>query len=148
MSIRLRWISAIIPAILLLVISGCQQNPEPTPTANPPTPGVLPSITLQFVTRTPVVFLTRTPTPNDGRAHIGIGDNYFEPQAVTVKAGTEVEWWHGGNGTHTITSLDGKFPVIFPSFASRNRVKFDVPGLYTYVCAFHAGMGGTIRVVE
>ena len=143
----LRWVGIAILVILTLVQAGCLGT-SVSPAESQPISTVGPTITLRLFTRTPIVFASRTPTPNDGMAHIAIGDNYFEPAIITIKIRTVVEWWHGGNGTHTITSLQDKWPTIFPAYGSRHRVSFDAPGLYTYVCAFHSGMGGTIKVED
>lgn len=140
---NLRWL-AIASLGIVTMIQGCV-SPGFSPAELQATARARPSITLLF-TRTPFRFPTRTPTPNDGLAHIAIGDNFFDPAEVTIKVGTIVEWWHSGNGTHSITSLQGKWAPIFPAFGSRSRVNFDTPGVYLYVCSYHAGMGGSIKV--
>ena len=145
-----RTVTGLVNIILILIfalMAGCGTVTfSPTPTTSAPI--ARPSITLLSTTRTPIVFPSRTPTPNDGAVHIVIGDNYFEPSNITIKIGTMIEWRHAGNGTHTITSLEAKWSVIFPAFGSRNRVSIDTAGVYNYVCAFHSGMGGTIKVID
>jgi plastocyanin len=132
-------------AILVLCVMGCVAVTGKPPVASPAlTPSARP--TFRTFTRTPIVFPTRSPTPSDGTARIQIGDNFFEPYDVSIRVGMTVEWQHTGSGTHTITSLQGEWQSINPAFGSRNRVSFNTPGVYTYVCAFHSGMGGVIRV--
>lgn len=139
-----RWL-AIAGLVVLIMLQGGCSDPSLSRVEIQSTQSARPSITLLF-TRTPIVFPSRTPTPNDGVAHIAIGDNYFDPSNLTIKVGTVVEWWHSGNGTHSITSLQSKWSTVFPAIGSRNRVSFDVPGIYAYICAYHSGMGGTIKV--
>jgi plastocyanin len=141
------WVTQPILVLFFVLLTGCGTEGI-SPTKTTAAPIARPSITLLLTTRTPFVFPSRTPTPNDGAAHIVIGDNYFDPTSLTIKVGTMVEWWHAGGGMHSITSLESKWTSIFPGVGSRNRVSFETPGFYSYVCAFHSGMGGTIQVIE
>ncbi len=142
---RIRWFPKSILVVFIFLVTGCGAA-SASPTPGTPTPIAFP--TIRLFTRTPVVFPTRSPTPNDGIARIQIGDNYFEPSDVTIRPGTVVEWWHSGNGTHTITSLQGEWPLIYPAFGNRYRISFNTRGVFAYVCSFHSGMSGTIKVVD
>ncbi len=112
------------------------------------TPTLIACPTLRSVTRTPIIFPTRSPTPNDGTARTGVGDDYFDPSALTIKSEPVVEWRHSGARAHSITSFEGKWLLIYPAFGSRYQMSFDIPGTFAFVRSFHPGIGGTIRVVS
>ena len=103
---------------------------------------------LRVGTPTRIVFQAATPTPNDGITRITVGDDYFEPAVAIIKAGTTVEWWHGGGKEHTIASLKNDFPTIMPGYGGRYRMSFDIPGEFPYTCSLHSGMNGMIKVVH
>ena len=142
---RIRWFPKSILVVIIFLVTGCGAA-SASPTPETPIPGAFP--TIRLFTRTPVVFPTRSPTPNDGISRIQIGDNYFEPSDVTIRRGMVVEWWNSGNGIHTITSLQGAWPLIYPAFGNRYRISINTHGVFAYVCSFHSGMNGTIRVVD
>lgn len=65
----------------------------------------------------------------------------FEPQTLTVQAGTTVTWVNG-NITHTVTADDGTFDSGFLGSGETFDVLFDTPGSYPYFCLPHGGPGG------
>lgn len=79
---------------------------------------------------------------------ISVGEDFFYPAEVIIKVGTSVEWSHGGIRAHNITSVNGSWDSVFFDVGSRYRMSFNTPGVYEYFCAFHSGMGGTVRVVH
>jgi plastocyanin len=98
----------------------------------------------------PVTFTATATAP--GQVAIEVGNNFFDPDARTVIAGTTVVWTWTGTGliSHSVESTGAPG---FPSSATlagngqsySNR--FDAPGTYTYQCAVHgAAMSGTITV--
>lgn len=78
---------------------------------------------------------------------IRIVDFGFDPQTVTIAAGTTVTWTNTGNATHTATSTSGN---VFDSKTLRNgqtfSFKFDQAGTFAYRCEIHPSMTGTITV--
>ena len=88
----------------------------------------------------------------------------FQPQALTVAAGTEVTWVNEDNVDHTVTSgrqkaggvpgvnegrpakPDGIFNEILPGTGDTVSVTFDEQGTYAYFCEIHAAMTGEIVV--
>jgi len=71
----------------------------------------------------------------------------FAAGALTVTAGTTVEWRNDDPLAHTVVAADGSFDsgLIDPGATWRHR--FDVPGTYAYTCRPHPFMHGTITVV-
>lgn len=86
----------------------------------------------------------------------------FEPEELTVKAGTTVTWkvsdsvGHtvttgtfelGGDGLRTSENPDGRIdkPIGAGKEASYT---FTEPGTYTYYCSIHKGMSGEVTVTE
>ncbi len=81
---------------------------------------------------------------------VKISNFKFDPQELTVKAGTSVEWTDEG-GRHTVEADDGSFKSETLTAGGRFEHKFDTPGVYAYYCAFHGDkhgvdMAGTITV--
>ncbi len=72
----------------------------------------------------------------------------FDPEPVEVEAGAKIEWVNDDDANHTATSDDGS------SFDTGNLdagqtsepITLDKPGEYTYVCAVHPYMHGTVEV--
>lgn len=101
----------------------------------------------------------------------------YLPEAITVAAGTTVEWTTAGPDPHSVTFMptgqevpaapdealfaptpptgpyDGKALVNSglipqgPAAAPPFEVVFDTPGTYSYGCVIHPGMRGTVTVV-
>ena len=77
---------------------------------------------------------------------VSIGDNFFAPQSIAISAGSAVEWRNDGTRPHTSTSDSG----IWDSDLLRNgqtfSQAFNSAGTFTYNCAFHPEMAGTVVV--
>jgi len=78
---------------------------------------------------------------------VNITNFQFSPSPLTIKAGTTVTWTNSDAVTHTVTSDDGT------TFSSGNITNgqtftftFSTPGTYTYHCAIHPSMIGTVVV--
>ncbi len=65
----------------------------------------------------------------------------FEPQDLTISAGTEVEWFDDG-GRHTVSADDGSFKSETLTADNTFKHKFEKPGKYLYYCDFHGSAGG------
>ena len=96
---------------------------------------------------------TPSPTPAPGTATASTGsvtivDFAFDPAQLAVPAGATVTWTNQGVAPHTVTADDGSFESgrIAPGGTFSQR--FDAPGRFTYVCAFHPGMAAAIVVTE
>ena len=79
-------------------------------------------------------------------ATISINNFTFDPAMITIKAGERVTWQNDDGATHAVVFTDGSpgTPSLEPGKSFRRT--FDRPGLYDYVCAFHAYMTGRVEV--
>jgi plastocyanin len=87
------------------------------------------------------------PTPVRRYDTVTIGDNFYNPNPLTVTVGTRVFWVHKGLDQHTV-SFDP--PITFFS-GLMNRTdaaqrQFNNPGYYSYHCDIHQGMRAFISV--
>jgi plastocyanin len=74
-------------------------------------------------------------------------DNGYDPDTVTIEAGTTVRWSNTGNLPHTVTARDGSYDSgIFESGGAFLQ-SFDAVGTYEYFCTLHPEMVGTIEVI-
>jgi plastocyanin len=71
----------------------------------------------------------------------------FSPPALTVKAGEKVTWTNEDDIPHTATSTAKAFQSQALDTGDSFSFTFKSPGSYTYFCALHPHMTGTIVVV-
>jgi plastocyanin len=89
-----------------------------------------------------------------------IGDNFFRPDTIRVKAGQKSrvdlrnqgiathDIWFAGNDNQSNTGDDVRSDPISGGGAASVQIKYDKPGTYYFVCTFHAGQGGTVVVEQ
>lgn len=79
--------------------------------------------------------------------NIEIGDNFFNPAAVTVNVGDTIVWTHKGQRPHDVTADNG---VLNSPRRLMNGATYSftatTPGTIKYQCTIHAGMEATITV--
>ena len=80
-------------------------------------------------------------------AVVTLGEQYFTPQQLRVKAGTTVTWRNGGQQNHDVRARDGSFVVGVVSPGQTYSYTFTRPGRYRYVCSIHEGDGMVGEVV-
>jgi plastocyanin len=75
-------------------------------------------------------------------------DNFtFNPQRVTVKAGTTVTWTNQDDIPHVVaSSTKGAFKSKTLDTDDKFSFTFTTAGVYEYFCALHPHMTGTIVV--
>ena len=74
-------------------------------------------------------------------------DNFvYNPQQVTVKAGTTVTWTNHDDIPHTVTSSTNAFKSKALDTDDKFSFTFTTPGAYKYFCALHPHMTGSIVV--
>jgi plastocyanin len=74
-------------------------------------------------------------------------DNFtFNPQQITVKAGTTVTWVNHDDIPHTATSKTGVFRSKALDTDDKFSFTFATPGKFDYFCSLHPHMTGTIVV--
>jgi hypothetical protein len=75
---------------------------------------------------------------------------HFDPAEVTVSAGSTVVWINKGKEEHTVTSDPGsreKFDSGYKKRGASFQWGFSRPGRFSYYCAPHPWMKGTVVVV-
>jgi len=84
-----------------------------------------------------------------GRVTVTIKNFQFDPQDLTVPAGTTVEWLDN-IGRHSIVAEQGGFKSPVLASGGQFEHKFDAPGAYPYYCGEHGKgvMAGTITVTN
>jgi plastocyanin len=74
-------------------------------------------------------------------------DNFtFEPQRLTVKAGTTVTWVNQDDIPHLVASTTKVFKSKALDTDDKFSFTFTTPGVYDYFCSLHPHMTGTIVV--
>ena len=70
----------------------------------------------------------------------------FTPADIRVKAGTAVEWVNRDEEPHTVTSDDDAFQSRALETGERFAFTFARKGRFSYHCALHPQMTGTVVV--
>jgi amicyanin len=74
-------------------------------------------------------------------------DNFtYNPQQITVKAGTTVTWINHDDIPHTVTSKTGALRSKAMDTDDKFSFTFATPGTFPYFCALHPHMTGSIVV--
>ncbi len=79
-------------------------------------------------------------------ASVSIVDFAFQPGYAVVPAGSTVSWFNAGAAPHTVTSSTGAFDSGTISPGGGYSTTFWTPGAYSYYCAIHPSMVGTVQV--
>lgn len=94
--------------------------------------------------------LTAVPKPAAAaETSVDIVDFAFSPSAVTVDAGDTVVWTNTGAAPHTATSDAGQADSWDSGTLGTGQTfshTFSTPGTFTYFCAIHPFMRGTVTV--
>ncbi len=70
----------------------------------------------------------------------------YDPEPVTVKAGTEIAWTNTDSAPHTATADDGSFDTGNLDQDQTGSVTFGKPGEIGYICDIHPFMVGSVIV--
>jgi amicyanin len=74
-------------------------------------------------------------------------DNFtFNPQKLTVKAGTTVTWTNKDDIPHAIATASKQFKSKTLDTDDAYSFTFTTPGSYEYFCSLHPHMTGTVVV--
>lgn len=92
---------------------------------------------------------TQEENTQEALTEVSIDNFAFSPKTVTIKVGSIVEWTNIDSAAHTVTSDDDKFMSSgnIPENGVYGVIFNDV-GTYTYHCALHPSMKGTVIVEE
>ena len=86
-------------------------------------------------------------TSETAETSVTIAGMQFQPATIRVKAGEEVTWNNTAAMPHTVTGReDGKLSSARLNQGSMFSHTFEQPGTYTYYCALHPSMTGTVIV--
>lgn len=72
----------------------------------------------------------------------------YQPDPVTVQVGGKVIWQNEDTAPHTATADDGSFDTGTIEKGKLGSETFKEAGTFTYFCAIHPTMHGTVEVVE
>ena len=139
-----------IVVVALVVVSGCTQPAPSQPLPASPTPTLVVAHTSQQTSPSPPITpISQAPVSANT---ITIKNFAFDPQTLTVNAGSTVRWVNYDRVTHRIVFIDttGRDTDVDsnPLSASQSwSSKFDKPGTYDYYCTIHTDMKGKIIVV-
>ncbi len=85
-----------------------------------------------------------------GMVKIDYKDFAIDPEKITIKAGTKVEWVNQDSTVHNVVfkpDAPAKFTSKDFNKGGTATFTFDKPGVYPYLCTFHpASMQGVITV--
>ncbi|MDX6678404.1 MAG: hypothetical protein QOE31_2456 [Solirubrobacteraceae bacterium] len=81
---------------------------------------------------------------------IRIADFLYEPDPVTVKAGSPIAIANSDDAPHTITADGAKRAFDSGTIlgGKSGSVTFSTPGTFKYFCEFHPTMKGTVTVTR
>jgi plastocyanin len=97
-----------------------------------------------------VLGATPPPKPPESRVRVKVEDNFFDRRSIEVAQDGKVVWIWKGLNKHNVRFT--KVPKGGSRKGSRTRTdgrwhrRFEVPGVYRYVCTLFAGMRGTVTV--
>lgn len=77
---------------------------------------------------------------------VAISGFAFAPVSLTVQSGATVEWTNKDATAHTVTADDASFGSANLGNGGTYAVTFSKAGTYSYHCAIHPSMTGTIVV--
>ena len=87
-----------------------------------------------------------TPAPIPASATVDLSNFSFSPATLTVKVGDTVAWTNKDPVAHTVTSDSGLFNSGDLAPSATFSFTFSNAGTFTYHCAIHTYMKGTIVV--
>ncbi|HEX9246050.1 MAG TPA: plastocyanin/azurin family copper-binding protein [bacterium] len=94
----------------------------------------------------PGTAVSAAPAMADGSGAVRIQNFAFTPAPITVTPGTTVVWTNADAIPHTSTGKDKQWDSGPIQPGTSFKVTFDKAGTYTYACAIHPFMQGTVVV--
>jgi plastocyanin len=116
----------------------------PEPGTGPEPPGGSPAATMA-----PMSMAPSSGEPGASAAageSVSIANFAFDPNALTVPVGSTVTWTNSDSTQHTATADDGSFDSGVLQQGATFSQTFTAAGTFTYHCAIHNSMTGTITV--
>jgi len=81
-----------------------------------------------------------------GETKVGIDNFTFNPETITVQAGTKVEWENNDDIPHSIVETAGKFHSPALDTEDKFSFTFTRAGTFDYFCGLHPHMVGKVVV--
>ena len=141
--------NALLAAVLLVMaLAACSSTESATPDASEPaetaaqTESAAPSESEAAESEAPAAEAER----------VRIDGSAFDPEELTIAAGTEVQFVNADGFAHTVTEgTDGQAvadPIVDEEIAQNGTVSvvFDEPGTYDITCEIHPSMQMTVIV--
>lgn len=96
-------------------------------------------------TQAPTVATAPSAAPSTSSRSVSIQNMAFGPDKISIPAGAKVTWTNQDSVEHTVTFDSASIPSSgnLPNGASFSAT-FDSPGTFSYHCAIHPGMTGTV----
>lgn len=117
---------AVLVIVTLVGATGCQyQSASPT-TNNTSTAG----------------------TQQTGSQTVAISNFSFVPSQITITKGATITWTNNDSAPHQIVADDNSFQSGALSQGQSFQQTFDQEGTYSYHCAIHPSMKGTVIVTK
>ena len=88
------------------------------------------------------------PTSSATAVGAEIRDFAFAPASLSIPVGSTVSWRNTGEAPHTVTAEDGSFDSDMIAAGRSWARTFEQAGTFSYVCAFHPDMAGTVTVTS
>ena len=87
--------------------------------------------------------------PLSGQAPVRIINFEFKPKKVVVKPGTKVTWTNDDTNIHDVKDTSPLATPVSPEMSKGDTfsITYAEPGNYSYICAIHPYMIGTVEVV-
>ena len=77
---------------------------------------------------------------------VNIAGQAFNPASVTVSVGDSVTWTNADGVAHTATADDASFDTGNIAAGGSDSITFATAGSFSYHCAIHPAMTGTVTV--
>lgn len=141
--------NALLGAVLLVMaLAACSSTESATPDAAEPT-----VTAAQTASAEPSESeAAESEAPADEAERVRIDGSAFDPEELTIAAGTEVQFVNADGFEHTVTEgTDGQAvadPIVDEEIAQNGTVSvtFDEPGTYDITCKIHPSMQMTVIV--
>ena len=121
--------------------------PKPSPAPDKPVTSPTPPTPQPQPDPAPTPAPTPQPTPPPARTvSAAIAGFAFQPSSITISAGDTIVWTNNDGAAHTVTSDSGSFGSSLLSTGQTFSHTFSAPGTFSYHCAPHPSMRGTVIV--
>jgi plastocyanin len=84
----------------------------------------------------------------DAGVNVAISGFAYSPAQTTVRVGEAVTWTNSNSAAHTVTADDASFNSGTLAQGGVYSRTFDATGIYSYSCAIHPSMVGSVRVIS